>query len=101
MKHLEDLIVGVIGATPRSFDGKTYYRQNFVHEGKFQSFKSQEDRTGSAAVVTFLAKGQPVLNGAPGQVITDDCFVLKMYIDKASVDTAKAAKAALTLEDLA
>lgn len=98
MKHQEQVTAAFLTSTPRSFEGKTYFRLNFFHEGKLHSVKSATDEAGKAGIVVFIEKGQPGTNGQP---VAQDCFSLLMIVDMDKVATAKAAKALIKLEDLA
>ena len=88
MNHLEQIKVMFVGQKSRTHDGKQYYRNVFLHEGKYHSVKDANDLSGKAGVVQFVKKGED--NGSGGKVVADSWSLL-FASTAGTMATAKAA----------
>lgn len=93
MQHLEQIKVKFVGAKSRTNENKKYYRNVFLHDGKYYSVMDGDDLSGKAGVVQFVKKGEDNMSGGK---VAQDAFSL---VFASSAGTASAAK--LAFEELA
>jgi hypothetical protein len=94
MNHLEQIKVKFVGAKSRTNpeSKNKYYRNVFLHDGKYYSVMDGDDLSGKAGVVQFVKKGEDNMNGGK---VAQDAFSL---VFASSAGTASAAK--LAFEEL-
>jgi hypothetical protein len=85
MEHLQEFNVVFTTCVPRSFNGETYFRNNFKIDGNTYSISNPLDLSGLDGTVIFIKKGELNTEGKP---VTKDCFSLIGVQTIASLETA-------------